>query len=136
MWKILSFPVGFVLAFFVIGGFIGDIKATEKELRETYLGQTIEVQSPSLAQAFRFKVTNIRPSDCFPRIGQTTLYGTIIIDHPQGTKYLGVAHGSTAVNWQRDDGTGFTWFLDDLRLPFESVTPCHLYINITGVDVR
>lgn len=141
MWKqslsILLFPVGFVLAFVLIGSVIGTSQSSEKKLQETYLGQTIKVQSPSLAQTFQFKVNFISAKGCVPSpIGLAHFYGTVIIERPQGTKYLGAAHGSTAVNWQRDDGTGFTWFLDDLRLPEDIVTPCGIDIHITGVDVK
>ncbi|OGM27959.1 hypothetical protein A2962_03500 [Candidatus Woesebacteria bacterium RIFCSPLOWO2_01_FULL_39_61] len=86
----------------------------QQEAERYYLGKTFEVDS-EFPLWFRVEKVEI-VSSFWGSVVETFIEGTLILEPPEGAKYLGTSPGSSFINWQYSDGGGESWRLETIDL--------------------
>lgn len=127
-----------VLILLVIGflaSFLPVFNDPQKIANEEYVAKVVELVSSGPPFQAQLVVEKVSLTTWFWGLNWkvTDLYGTLVVEQPEGAEYLGYAPGSSAINWRLRDGKGLTW-MPDFRLKGRSgVYPT---IRITGVLVK
>ncbi len=109
----------------------GTINFTRKVNKLHPVGSDIEVISGSGHKA-RLLITS-QHSEWFFGVKTITIYGELWVIKPESTNFLGIAEGSVILSFSYQDGTGQSWFFDNIE-PTERL-PSSYYIRVVEVRV-
>jgi len=107
-----NFSISIILFFLLfMGGLVYQNIRFQQRVKAEYAGKLIKLDSK---YPLTFQVEQTSGEWWFGN-SEIYLYGTLFVEKPQDASYTGYSPGSTTLNWTFPDGTGETWFIDDLQ---------------------
>ena len=107
-----NFSISIILVFLLfMGGLVYQNIRFQQRVKAEYAGKLIKLDSK---YPLTFQVEQTSGEWWFGN-SEIYLYGTLFVEKPQDASYAGYSPRPASLNWTFPEGTGETWFIDDLQ---------------------